>query len=78
MKEKGQRRPGDQKGCKFDDPLHGFHSCTGKCDLVPSLEYLVLDDETSISLDAEDPYHTNHNQPKVVRSKKVKSYTNND
>lgn len=62
-KAKEQRRPGDQKACKLDYPLHDSHSCTGKCDIVSSLENLVLDDGTSISLDAEDPYHTNYSQP---------------
>lgn len=70
---KGQRKPEDRKACKLDYchqnthylhyPLHDSHTCTGKCDLISSLEHVVLDDGTSISLDAEDPYHTNYSQP---------------
>lgn len=67
-KAKIQRRPEDEKACKLDYPLHDSHLSTGKCDLVSSLEHLVLDGGTSISIDAEDPYHTNYSQPSRNRS----------
>lgn len=49
--------------CKLDYPLHDSHACTEKSHLISSPEHLVLEDGTSISLDAEDPYHTNYSQP---------------
>lgn len=72
-KEKGQRRPRNQKACKLDCPFHDSHSRTVKCDLIFSLEHLVLDDGTSISLDAEDPYHINYSQPRRNSSSEPKN-----